>query len=252
MPFTFAHPIFAAPLKWVKPTYISLTGLVLGAMSPDFEYFIALEPHQWIGHSMKGLLLEAIPLSIILAFLFHKIIKQPLAYHLPSYYGLDQRAVNLVEEHRWLLYSLRQWTVFLVSVIIGFYSHLLVDAFTHESGTFVQNLPWLQGSLIGALPNYKLLQYSSSLAGMAIEATILLFIMGQVKPSSRWKRSLSARHKLRYWGIAIIVMLVVWGLKLLLMSSNNWLGASVVAPISGLFAGIVVASFLNRNTLHSS
>ncbi|SEP14833.1 DUF4184 family protein [Paenibacillus sp. OV219] len=55
MPFTFAHPAYALPLKFINPRYLSATGLVLGSMAPDFEYFLTLEPHQTIGHSFSGL-----------------------------------------------------------------------------------------------------------------------------------------------------------------------------------------------------
>jgi hypothetical protein len=50
LPFTFAHPSSSFPIKCIKPRYFSLVGLILGSMSPDFEYFIALEPYQIIGH----------------------------------------------------------------------------------------------------------------------------------------------------------------------------------------------------------
>ncbi|WP_434297574.1 DUF4184 family protein [Clostridium sporogenes] len=42
MPFTFSHPAIVLHLekKWNK--YFSFTALILGSMSPDFEYFIYL------------------------------------------------------------------------------------------------------------------------------------------------------------------------------------------------------------------
>ncbi|OAB48362.1 hypothetical protein PBAT_01615 [Paenibacillus antarcticus] len=89
MPFTFAHPLYAAPLKLLKPKYMSLTGIILGSMAPDFEYFIALEPYQSIGHTTKGFFIQAIPLSILLAFVFHLLIKVPLTRNLPSLFDMD-------------------------------------------------------------------------------------------------------------------------------------------------------------------
>lgn len=157
MPFTFAHPLYAFPLRSLKPAYFSLTGLILGSMAPDFEYFIALEPYQRIGHTHAGLLLEAVPLSVLFALLFHRIIRLPLAVHLPSIFGLDSRAYELLRP--WTMNSILHWVVFVISVTIGFYSHLFVDHFTHQSGFFVERFPLLRHSFAG-IPLFKIAQHS--------------------------------------------------------------------------------------------
>ena len=40
MPFTFSHPAAVLPLRLLPRHWFSLTGLVIGSMVPDFEYFL--------------------------------------------------------------------------------------------------------------------------------------------------------------------------------------------------------------------
>ncbi|WP_262496247.1 DUF4184 family protein [Flavobacterium piscis] len=43
MPFTFSHPAIILPLKYLPKNWISLTGLIIGSLTPDFEYFYSNE-----------------------------------------------------------------------------------------------------------------------------------------------------------------------------------------------------------------
>ncbi|TDQ42676.1 DUF4184 family protein [Aureibacillus halotolerans] len=241
MPFTFGHPLYALPAKYVSPRYVCLTGLILGSMSPDFEYFIALEPFQSIGHSWEGLFLHALPISIILAVVFHFLLKRPLALHMPSWGQLDSRCLSIANKSNWRLTGVRSWLVFLLSVIIGFYSHLFVDAFTHQSGVFVTRISFLQQSLAG-VPVYKLLQHSLSLLGLL--GLFLLFLQQifkqRVKPTSN--DLLPSREKWIFWGISTLVAFLTLILKIWFSDSTNLIGITVVSSISGMFLGIVSAS----------
>lgn len=210
-------------------------------MSPDFEYFIALEPYQTIGHTHMGLLLQAIPLSIMLLLLLQVIMK-PLCLHLPSILHLNAKSVQLI---RYFSYrSIRDWLVFLVSVVIGFYSHLFIDAFTHQTGYFVQQLPMLKNSLLG-LPIYKWLQYSLSVIGLGVQLAIGLWILVKTPTTCRID-SLGTRNKVMYWTLVLIVAAAVVILKLIFTSSSNILGILIVSSISGIILGVIVASLWYR------
>ncbi|MFL1675829.1 DUF4184 family protein [Paenibacillus dendritiformis] len=242
MPYTLAHPLYAAPLKLLQPKYLSLTGIILGSMAPDFEFFIALEPYQTIGHSTLGLFLQAIPLSILLAVLFHYLIKDPLARHLPSVWNLDRKAHGLVRP--WRLTGIRGWTVFLISVIIGFYAHVLLDGFTHETGIFVGLYPLLQQHIMGT-PVYKLLQYGLSIIGLLVEGIIQVLLLSKARCGFGFvpvKRS----AKVQYWAVTCGTAIAVAGIKLFSASSTNYIGIIAVAPISGFFLGLIAASALSR------
>lgn len=247
MPFTFAHPLYAAPLKLVKPGLFSLTGLTLGSMSPDFEYFIALEPYQTIGHSLKGLLFQALPLCVLLALLFHHVVKKPLAEHLPSILGLDGRARRLVRLYPWEMSSGKRWFIFLLSVVIGFFSHLFVDAFTHEHGIVVTKWPLLREEVLG-MPVYKLLQHGLSLLGLLCIAVFVFAVLRRVgaeEPASDTGGA-GYRSKIRYWGMAAAVTVITVCVKLLFSSGGNLIGILVVSPITGFLLGLLVASVMSR------
>lgn len=240
MPFTFAHPFYAVPLKLLKPAWFSTTGLILGSMSPDFEYFIALEPYQKIGHTHMGLLLEAIPLSILFAYLFHRIIRLPLSIHLPSVSGLDAKAVRLIKP--WNFHTIGQWIVFLLSVAAGFYTHIFLDGFTHDSGFYVKQLPFLQNTLAG-IPLYKIGQHSLSLIGLLGLLAMAAALLRGSPPAEELYRA-GNRQKLMFWLIAAAVALMTVALKLILSDSTNYIGILVVSALSGGMLGITVASVI--------
>ncbi|GKU80466.1 DUF4184 family protein [Paenibacillus sp. L3-i20] len=244
MPFTFAHPLYAAPLKVVKPTAISLTGIVLGSMSPDFEYFIALEPYQTIGHSTMGLIFQAIPLSIVFAFLFHYLVKSAIAAHMPAWLGIDRRAQQLIRAYPWRMNKISNWIVFIISVVIGFYSHVIIDGFTHLTGYFVMRSTFLQLEVIG-YPLFKFFQHGLSLLGLSIQAIFVLLLFKRTKPAGD-TCSVSVRDKILFWITVAVVAVIVVGLKFSLTTSTNYIGMGVVSLLSGIILGIIVAASIYR------
>ena len=244
MPFTLSHAIFAVPIKYIKPKYFSTTGLILGSMSPDFEYFVRLEPYRSIGHSMLGLLLQAIPLSIIIAFLVHHVIKVPLSLHLTSRYDLNTRFLHFLQLES--LRSLRSWIVLIVSIVIGFATHIIIDGFTHAHGHFVNLFPVLNEQLFINMPTYKLLQYGSSMLGMILLIGLLAYYLYRNNTLSTITIKVTKQQKYIYWLIVIVTAVLVTILKLLLSSSHNILGIMFVSPISGTFLGLIVASIIWR------
>jgi len=242
MPFTVSHAFYALPIRYIKPKYFSATGLILGSMSPDLEYFLYLEPYRSIGHTWQGLWLQALPLCIIFAALFHYIVKKPLSEHLSSLWQLDARCYTMLQQEQ--LRSWRSWVIFVSSVIIGFITHVLLDEFTHAHSAFSELLPWLWGSTLLGLPIYKVLQYSASLVGLFGIVVMLLFNLMRVKREQLVVLKISSKQKLRFWTLVIIVAMVTTFLKLVLSTSGNTIGILVVAPISGFVLGTVIASLI--------
>ena len=242
MPFTFAHPLYALPAK-LAIRRLSLTGLVLGSMSPDFEYFLALEPYATIGHTWRGFWLQALPIGILLGLLFHMLVKRELARHLPAWQDLDRRAIGLVvrgqpREKRYIWMSLS----FFAALLIGFGSHLLVDAFTHQGGYFVVRYVWLQHSVVMDYPLFKLLQHSLSLIGLIVLGLLCIRALRDTNPLQHSAGRVSTRDKLWYWLIVAAAMLATVLLKLLLSEGSNYIGMIIVSSISGTFLGITGAS----------
>ena len=242
MPFTISHAAFAYPLKYIHKKSLSVTGLVLGAMSPDFEYFIYMEPYRSIGHTWQGFFLQALPLSFLLAFLFHIIIKQSLALHLPSVFHLQERAfaMSSSSNRKW---NLSQLFIFLFSCFIGFVTHIMLDASTHQNGYIVQLFGYSNVTILN-LPLYKFLQYSLSIAGLVIiGAHLLIRIMRQ--PVIKKAKVRVGISFVQYWLIAFFVMILIVAFKFMLTSSTNQLGIIIVAPITALFVGITVSSVID-------
>lgn len=253
MPFTFAHPIYALPLRKLRPAWFSLTGLVLGAMGPDFEYFLALEPYATIGHSIKGLVLQVIPLSVLFAILFHFIVKRELVRHLPAFWQLDRRAAALITP--WQLRTWRQWIVFVGSVVIGFATHIFVDAWTHEGGSFVQQWAWLQQPILLGSPAYKLLQYGLSLLGLIAEFGLIVWLLaaapanGSAVLHESRADAVNRTRKMLYWAGVALCGLLTTAFKLWLSPSYNTIGIIVVAPISGSLLGLLLVSCWSKRSM---
>jgi len=240
MPFTISHAVFALPIRKIKPALFSTAGLILGSMSPDFEYFIKLEPFQSIGHTFRGLFLQALPISIILALLFEFIVKRPFSLHMTSIRAIDSRLNQLLSYHE--LRDIISWIRFIISVCIGFGTHIFLDAFTHKSGYFVSRLPVLEQQFLDGLAVYKLLQYSLSVVGIFILVVIIMHIILKTKIEKRSSYVVSKKNKLFYWLWVCFVMITVVCIKLLFSEHANTIGILFVAPISGMVLGIVVSS----------
>src|SRR3954451_141750 len=83
MPFTPAHPAIVVPLARRWPGCFILPALVVGSMSPDFEYFVYLRPIRTIGHDLVGIPLLCVPSGLALLWLFQRVMKRPMVLLLP-------------------------------------------------------------------------------------------------------------------------------------------------------------------------
>jgi hypothetical protein len=136
MPFTFAHPAIVLPFNYCSKRYISLTGLVIGSLVPDFEYFLRMRIKSVYSHTLSGMLWFDLPLAILLAFFFHGIVRNQLIYHLPAF--LYKRLQSYTTFH-WYKRFFRSWFVVIVSTLIGIGSHLLWDSFTQRARFFCRS-----------------------------------------------------------------------------------------------------------------
>ncbi len=246
MPFTFSHPLYAVPLHRAAPKWLSITGLLLGSMAPDLEYFAAMESYRTIGHTLTGFILLGLPLSIALAFAFHLVLKPVLSKFMPSAGGLDQFVQSLTRG-KWEIHSFRSWVVFLASIFLGYLSHIFMDGWTHSSGIFVHVFPLLKHRIAGE-GIYHWLQYGFSLLGLFIPALILLSRFIQWRQMSRLPERVQSvaapSAKVLLWACAVGMGTLLFLLKCYFAYDRLWLGIFIVAPItSGLF-GLFAASLL--------
>ena len=165
MPLTFCHPAIVLPLKKLKPNWFSMTGLIIGSMSPDLEYFSRMEILATHSHLFLGVLYFDLPIALIYCFVFHLFVRNILINHLPDFF--KERFTQFLN-FDWINYFKKNWLIVIVSIIIGAYSHLFWDAFTHEWGYFAKLIPALQEVWFTKpieVKGYKFLQHFSTFLG---------------------------------------------------------------------------------------
>ena len=168
MPLTFAHPAIILPLPFLNKRWFSLTGLIIGSMIPDFEYFIRMRIQSIYSHTLAGIFWFDLPLALLISFIFHNKVKNLLFQNSP--YCLQSRLL-IFTTFNWNNYFKQNWIVVIFSILIGTASHLLWDSFTHDSGYFVNHIATLQNSvyLFGIdIPILKIAQHLSTFLGGVI------------------------------------------------------------------------------------
>lgn len=168
MPFTLSHPSLFLPLIGVQRKWFSLTALIVGSMIPDFEYFIRMRIQSDYSHTLLSIFWFDLPLTILVAFIFYNIVRNSLYDNLP--YFLQDRLKPL-KKIDWNNYFIKNWFV-VVCALIGIFSHLLWDSFTHETGFFVEKASFLSSDIL-IVPVYKILQHGSTLLG----AFVICFVI---------------------------------------------------------------------------
>ncbi len=239
MPFTFSHPAIVLPLNYLPKRWISLTGLVVGSLTPDFEYFLRMSIKSYYSHTLSGLFWFDLPLGILLAFIFHLIVKPALFKNLPNILRL--RLLNF-EKLNWIQQFKENWLIVMVSILIGSLSHLLWDSFTHENGYFVELIPALsiQFKVFGLfIPLYKVIQHLSSLIGGIVIIFSLLALPKQEQQNEEIMFS--------YWAWIIGLTLLITFVRILLGLQLQEYGHLIVTGISAFLISItLISSFQKR------
>ena len=119
-------------------------------------------------------------------------------------------------------------------MVIGAFSHILWDSFTHETGHFVSVFPYLSTNILlfeQQIPVYKILQHGSTLIGGLI---ISVSIVTMEKD-----RKIQSPITVQYW---YIVLLIFVSILLLLFStglSYKLYGQVVVTAISAISIALI-------------
>ncbi|KNF08664.1 hypothetical protein CLPU_6c01500 [Gottschalkia purinilytica] len=245
MPFTFSHPAIVIPIKSKWSRYFSLTGLVLGSMAPDFEYFIRFKPVGKIGHMLIGFFSLNLFMCILIAYLFHYVVKKPLIFNMPS--PIDKWYYHIALD-KWNIASFKELFIFCYSSIIGMFTHVLWDGFTHVNGELVKMLPFLLnkiGIFKYKIPIYKILQHGSTMAGFII---ILVFIFMKRNTTIMKIHHISPIKKIVYFSGVILVGMAFLLYSILYISYGikfKYIGMYIVILINGLFIGIIISSLIS-------
>jgi hypothetical protein len=234
MPFTPAHTITVLP--FLRVNFLSATGLVIGSMSPDFEYFLKFSVNGTHGHTWAGLLYFDLPVSFILSVVFHSVVRPNLIQNLPGF--LRSRFMQMMSFD--FLQSFRQNpTGFVVAVLFGGATHILWDGFTHGQGFFVNYFSFYDGAYVPFqgvdYPLWYALQHISTMVGLTILCIYIWFL--PVHPAPRGARVI-------YWILVAMITVFIAGTRFLIVSHDFNLGNFVVSSISGLCIALIICGVL--------
>ena len=183
MPFTLSHAAAALPFR---RTRLIMSALVVGCFAPDFEYFLPFGKHDKFGHTLAGIFIFDLPLSLVVLWLFNRFAREPLAACLPegARERLDQTRVTPI-------HSFSRFAMTVFSILVGIVTHIFWDAFTHGGSWVADRWHFLDTTasipLFGPRYWYDILQYFSSAFGIFV---ILLWYVN-------WYRKTPPHHSRR-------------------------------------------------------
>ena len=204
MPVTIAHPAAVIPLR----RYLPFSALIVGSLSPDFEYPLRLAAVSRFSHTLPGILYFCVPVGLLCLWLFHRVIQQPAILLLPSFvrrrFGVLLPPFDFWPARRFLLLAL--------ALAVGALTHVAWDSLTHPYGWVVERCPLLQATAFSLSGHefqlFKLLQYGTSLLGLFV---LLLFFMNWLRKTPARNADSSTRlpERVRRRIVAAIVLLTL-------------------------------------------
>jgi hypothetical protein len=164
VPFTLAHPAAVLPLRGLRR--LRMAPLTVGAVTPDLPYFLP-----WgIAHYVP----------VTHAFVHSFTVDLALGYALLGSLVVLQRPLTALLWARARALCLRalfpfrhpiEWAFAAPAILIGVWTHLLWDSFTHRDGWMVQRVEALSAPLVLGPYNgtvFHALQYVSSVVGLCV------------------------------------------------------------------------------------
>jgi hypothetical protein len=235
MPMTAAHPLAVLPLRrWRLDT----TCLVIGSMAPDFEYFLRVELNSTISHTLLGLFVFTLPITLFSAWLFHRVLKEPALRVAP----LRGRLAGFAERP----WPAQPLALLVLSALLGGLTHLVWDGITHAGGYGPRHVDVLRTivhvPIAGDMLLHRVIQHTSTAIGLVVLAIVIGRALARVTP-----RELPSPGPRVYaiWAVSIVV---VTALSMLRIRGLHLVdpGSVIVAIISGGLGGAIVASVLTR------
>lgn len=216
MPLTFpAHQAVVLPVKFRWPDRTDATAMCVGAASPDLINSVPGVGSS--GHSVAGVVLGAVPLTLLICWWLRWRAAAGVFAHLPDAGPFRVHSYRVIARRR------PGVATTLVGALVGASSHVFIDAFTHAErwgatwlnlDEVLYTLP-LRGDMTGA----QTLQALGHSVGSLIAVALFLHI-GRGRLLEQWYGPevvaevrdirLTAGSRARFWGIwAAVAMAVV-------------------------------------------
>lgn len=178
-------------------------------MAPDFEYFIHFSASGRSGHTLTGIFMLTLPVALVVLWIFHRFVKKPVAKLLPP--EIQSRLSGHLGTFRF--FGPARFGLILVSILAGIATHVLWDSFTHADSWLHRIWPVLQQPVsvpvLGTLPLYKVLQHSSTVAGLFAVFLWLLLWYRRSNPAPVREPLLSSSKRITV--IFVVIALAVFG-----------------------------------------
>jgi hypothetical protein len=233
MPFTISHAAVVLPFSRLLARWRLLSAVIVGSVVPDFGLFFPWRMPRFETHSAVALFTFCLPVGLATYWVFQYFIKGPVLEVLPEAAYARWRPFSSPADFT----STRQWILVAFGVLAGAFTHLVLDAFTHEKARGVRMIPWLEEPIdIGAhhLAGVRLLQDGSSLIGLAVVLGLIAYGLRRGPDQPVRARPLRAAER-RAWVLAYAVVAVTLGVLW-------WLWEPVGHSLSAKASGIAVAA----------
>ena len=207
MPCTLSHPAAVVPLQRFCPHGLAFPALVIGSMTPDVGYYIHRFDMASFAHTILGSFAVCLPNGVFLLLIFY-LVRKPVCFISPTPHreALSQLCSAV------LRLGLRSLAVIPVSLLLGAWSHILWDSFTHQTGWFVQRVSWLREPLFAigstSFRGHYLLQQFGTVAG-AVVLLVAYLAWIQRYQSTQPVEVTADQWRYLLWAAIILVALVL-------------------------------------------
>jgi hypothetical protein len=230
MPFPLAHPAAVLPLRCFCPRYLSFPALIIGSLTPDLGYMPGLRRLADFSHRFfAGSFGFCLPVGLLLLLGFHLVRARAVGI-LPARYRqvlspLCQRPIGSP-------------LVIVISLLLGAWTHLFLDAITHPDEWMVQHLPVLR-DFAPAVGRYRfriceILYAGCTFGGVAWVALCYL----------RWLERAARPSVVRAPGVQWVWALLLAGALLLVAESSRGSHRSLGIYSAGIISLLLVIAFL--------
>ena len=214
MPFTLSHAAAALPFKRYCPQRLDMLALMVGTITPDLAYYWRDFNLAAKAHTFGGSLVICLPLGLA-AFYLIRAFSKDIGRVLTS--PFDKLFESLKEA------PTKPITI-IASVLVGAWTHVIWDSFTHRNGSVVTRVPWMSEDVLGLIeirpgpvfgfgngieiPFYSLLQHLSSVFGLTVLAVAAYrYCQQQQSPEQVQGQGHGQDHRriARIWGSCILL-----------------------------------------------
>ena len=197
MPFPLAHPAAVLPMRRYCPRFLSFPALIIGSLCPDAGYAFGKWGLGQFSHEVLGSIGFCLPIGFVCLWVLYRFRARVVAA-LPDPYRqeflpLCQRPPGSV-------------AVLAMSIILGAWTHLLLDSLTHKHGWLVEQFVFLK-SPAGSIWHRHLRVYHLLWYGCTFGGVLWLGLAYLKWLSGAGGRPLSVGRRLAYaMSLALLVM----------------------------------------------